>query len=137
MCRTPVLECLSFDVIEPVRPSLHHLPSLGQILRMVVCRASAVLVFVRQLHFDHFVLPSHFMEVGGRCCPKVMAGYRFRVIRNHVVDSPIDRCTTHVWALSIAMQNRQDIPPMSVHLLQLAQQFQRLFGKRDDVRTYP
>lgn len=73
------------------------------------------------------------MEVGRRSCSKVMTCYRFGVVRNHVSDRLIDRCATHVWTLSIAMQNRQDIPAISIHLLQLAQQTHGLLGKRHDV----
>ena len=52
--------------IQIIRPSLHHLAPLRQVLSEVVGRAHGVALGVRELALDSLMVPALFVQQGGR-----------------------------------------------------------------------
>ena len=64
-CRSPKLMDEDFaafgEIVEIVRPLLHHATPLGKVLSVIVCSAHVVALVMRKLAFDPIGMEPHFV----------------------------------------------------------------------------
>ena len=64
-----------FQIIQIVRPCLHHLPPFGQALRAVVRGSDLVPFLMSKLELDEVRIPALFVEQGTRQGSKAVRGH--------------------------------------------------------------
>ena len=128
-----MISSLTSEIIQHIRPSLHHGPAFLQVFRSVVDSPNAG-VSVGKLLLDQISSPSSFVEQGGGCGSESVSASLIRGISQSTQSSRY-RGVTH---RSAGRPDRgEEIFPRSCQRLENLQNFQSLLGKGNNVGFSP